>query len=240
MSELQKPFTIMGNALKSQKRDIVLNLCQYGMGKVWEWGADVGGHCWRTDTDLGWLINPQSLYCNFTSIAFGQDGLESYAGPGHWNDPDYILGCDDSGPLKYRISPNEQYTYMSLWSLLATPLIYSGDMAKLDAFTLNVLCNNEIIAVNQDPLGMQAHRIRLDDDYQIWAKEMEDGSVAVGLFNIGEWDMPVSVSWSDLRIKGKYKVRDLWRQKDLGVFNEKFEMTVPRHGAAMIQLFQQK
>ena len=240
MSELQKPFIIMGDALKSQKRDIVLNICQYGMGKVWEWGADVGGHCWRTDTDLGWLINPQSLYCNFTSIAFGQDGLESYAGPGHWNDPDYILGCDDSGPLKYRISPNEQYTYMSLWSLLATPLIYSGDMAKLEAFTLNVLCNNEIIAVNQDPLGMQAHRIRLDDDYQIWAKKMEDGSVAVGLFNIGEWDMPVSVAWSDLKIKGNYKVRDLWRQKDVGVFNEKFEMNVPRHGAAVIQLFPQK
>jgi len=240
LSEMQKPFITMGQALKSQKRDIVFNVCQYGMANVWEWGPDVYAHCWRTDTDLGWLINSQSLYCNFTSIAFGQDGLEPFAGPGHWNDPDYILGCDDSGPLKYRISPNEQYTYMSLWSLLATPLIYSGDMAKLDTFTLNVLCNNEIIAVNQDPLGIQARRVYIDDDSQVWMKEMEDGSVAVGLFNIGEWDMPVSVSWSDLKIKGEQKVRDLWRQKDIGVFNEKFEMSVPRHGAAVIQLFPQK
>jgi alpha-galactosidase len=240
LSEMQKPFPIMGHALKSQKRDIVYNLCQYGMAKVWQWGSDVDAHSWRTDTDLGWVINPQSLYCNFTSIAFGQNGLESYAGPGHWNDPDYIVSCDDSGPLKYRISPNEQYTYMSIWAMLNAPLFYSGDMAKLDEFTLNVMCNSEIIAVNQDPLGQQAHRLTLDDDGQVWAKDMEDGSKAVGMFNTTEYETKMSVKFDQLGVKGKCQVRDLWRQKDLGVFNEKFEMSVPRHGAAVIQLFPQK
>jgi len=227
-SELQKPFIIMGQALKHQKRDIVFNLCQYGMGNVWEWGVAVGGHSWRTDEDLGALVNPQSLYCNLTSIAFGQDGLEAYAGPGHWNDPDYIM--DGS------CSPNEQYAYMSIWALLNTPLIYSGDMTKLDEFTLNVLCNNEIIAVNQDPLGIQAHRIYIDDDRQVWMKDMEDGSKAIGMFNTTEYETKMSVKFDQLGVKGKCQVRDLWRQKDLGVFNEKFEMSVPRHGAAVIQL----
>ncbi len=129
---------------------------------------------------------------------------------------------------------------MSIWAMLDTPLFYSGDMAKLDEFTLNVMCNNEIIAVNQDPLGQQAHRITLDDDGQVWAKDMEDGSNAVGLFNTTEYETKMSVKFNQLGIKGKCQVRDLWRQKDLGVFNEKFEMSVPRHGAAVIQLFPQK
>ena len=240
LAEMKKPFPIMGQALKSQKRDIIYSLCQYGMAKVWEWGTETDAQCWRTDTDLGWMINQQSVYCNFMSVAFGQNGLEPYAGPGHWNDPDYMVSYDLSGALKFRISPNEQYSMMSIWSLLSAPLFYSGNMETLDAFTLNVMCNSEIIAVNQDPLGVQAYRVYLDDDCQVWMKDMEDGSIAVGLFNIGEYDMPLSVSWSDLKIKGKHQVRDLWRQKDLGVFNDKFEMTVPRHGAAVIQLFPQK
>jgi alpha-galactosidase len=240
LSEMKKPWPIMGKALKAQKRDIVYSLCQYGMARVWEWGAETDAQCWRTDTDLGWMVNAQSVYCNFTSVAFGQNGLESYAGPGNWNDPDYMVSFDLSSSLKFRISPNEQYSMMSIWTLLNAPLFYSGNMEKLDAFTLNVMCNNEIIAVNQDPLGVQAHRVYLDDDSQIWVKNMEDGSIAVGLFNIGEWDMPIKASWSDLQIKGKYKVRDLWRQKDVGIFDENFEMTVPRHGAAVIQLFPQK
>ena len=248
LAEYKKPFIRMGDALKRQKRDILHNICQYvckdgscqyTTSRPWEWGGEVG-QSWRLELDFGCVSNPQSLYCNVTSVGFGQNGLESFAGPGRWNDPDYLLSSNETSVLKYKISPNEQYTYMSLWSLLATPLIYSGDMTKLDAFMLNILCNNEIIAVNQDALGIQAHRIYNDDDCEVWAKDMEDGSVAVGLFNIGEWDMPVGVSWSDLKIKGKQQVRDLWRQKDLGVFNDKFEMTVPRHGAAMIQLFPQK
>jgi alpha-galactosidase len=236
---MMKPFRIMGEALKRQKRDIVFNICQYGMARVWEWGVEACGNSWRTDTDAGWMINPQSAYCNFTSIGFAQNGLEAYVGPGHWNDIDYMVTYNDSALLKYRISPNEQYTLTSMWAMWAAPLLYSGDMTKLDAFTLNVLCNNEIIAVNQDPLGQQAHRVTLDDDGQVWAKDMEDGSKAVGMFNTTEYETKMSVKFDQLGIKGKCQVRDLWRQKDLGVFNEKFEMSVPRHGAAVIQLFPQ-
>jgi len=239
-SEMQKPFRIMGEALQRQKRDIVYNICEYGDLDVWEWAVEAGGNSWRTDKDIGWIINPHSLYYNITTVGFGQNGLEAYAGPGHWNDLDFIMSYKNSPPHYYRISPNEQYTYMSLWAMLAAPLIYGGDMTKLDAFNLNVLCNNEIIAVNQDPLGQQAHRITLDDDGQVWAKDMEDGSKAVGLFNTTEYETKMSVKFDQLGIKGKCQVRDLWRQKDLGVFNEKFEMSVPRHGAAVIQLFPQK
>jgi alpha-galactosidase len=125
---------------------------------------------------------------------------------------------------------------MSLWSLMSAPLIFSGDMAKLDAFTLNVLCNSEVIDVDQDPLGHQAKILRQSTNELVLVKELEDGSKAVGLFNLAEQPAKLAVSWRELGISGKQHVRDLWRQKDLGKFNKEFNIEVPRHGVIMVRL----
>ncbi len=236
--ELKKPYILMNEALRKLNRDIVFNLCQYGMGKVSEWGAEVGGHCWRTAGDLG--IAPHGLWANIDRIGFGQNGLEKWAGPGHWNDPDYLLlgkiGDRAGGLVPTPLSHEERYAYMSLWSLLAAPLFLSGDLPSLDDFTLSLLTNDEVLEVNQDPLGRQARRIAHTDETEVWAKDMEDGSKAVGLFNRGELPQPIFVRWVDLGIKGKHVVRDLWRQKDLNTFEGRFESTVPRHGVMLVRI----
>lgn len=137
---------------------------------------------------------------------------------------------------KTTLTPNEQYSYMSLWSLMAAPLIFSSDMAKLDAFTLNVLCNAEVIAVNQDPLGRQAKILRQTKDELLLMKELADGSKTIGLFNLGERPTVLSVAWAELGISGRQRVRDVWRQKDLAKYKNEFRADVPRHGVALVKL----
>jgi alpha-galactosidase len=135
-----------------------------------------------------------------------------------------------------RLTPNEQYTHISLWCLLSSPLLIGCDMAQLNDFTLNLLTNDEVLDVNQDPLGKQARRVTQTDDLEVWAKEMEDGSLAVGLFNRGESENKVTANWSDLNLSTKQIVRDLWRQKDLGEFDTQFTATVGRHGVVLVRL----
>ncbi len=238
LARLQRPYRKMGALLRQQNRDIVFNLCQYGMGNVWEWGAEVGGHCWRTEGDLGgsFAAIPAELY----RIGFKQNGLEKWAGPGHWNDPDYLLfgylSNWQGGTAPTPLSPNEQYTQMSLWCLLAAPLVFSGDMTRLDDFTLGLLTNDDVLAIDQDPLGRQGRRIAQPrEELEIWAKPLEDGSLAVGLFNKDEFETPITAKWADLGLSGKQRVWDLWRQKDLGTFVGEFIAPVPRHGCVLLR-----
>jgi alpha-galactosidase len=126
---------------------------------------------------------------------------------------------------------------MSMWSLMASPLIFSGDMNYLDEFTLNVLCNSEVIEVDQDPLGRQARIVRHTESDFVLAKPMEDGSLAVGVFNIGEKQARIQVTWAELGIQGQRRVRDLWRQKDIGQANGELSVEVNRHGVTMVRLF---
>ena len=236
LEALQKPYLQMGSILKSLDRDIVFNLCQYGMGDVWKWGGEVGGHCWRTSGDLGLELD------RIFEVALKNSEYWQYSKPGEWNDPDYIqigfigsafhMGSPELSPMPAAM----QYAYMSLWSLMAAPLIYSGDMSKLDDFTLNVLCNPEVIEVDQDPLGECGRVIKRDNGNFLMIKNMEDGSKAVGLFNRGTTEAEMSVSWTELQVKGKQRVRDLWRQKGLGVFQQKFDAKVPPYGVVMVKI----
>ncbi len=234
LDDLKKPYLVMRAALDKVPRDILFSLCQYGMGNVWEWGAEVGGNSWRTTGDIS------DSWGSMSGIGFAQDTPAPYAGPGHFNDPDMlVIGKLGWGPSLYNthLTPNEQYTHISLWCLLCSPLLIGCDMTQLDAFTLNLLTNDEVLEVNQDPLGRQARRVAQEGALEVWAKPMEDGSVAAGLFNREETPKTVTAKWSDLKLSGKRRVRDLWRQKDLGTFDGRFETEVPRHGVVLIRLF---
>jgi alpha-galactosidase len=227
-----KPYQVMQTALRGLNRDIVFSLCQYGMGDVWEWGAEVGGNCWRTTGDIN------DSWSSMSSIGFGQNGHEKYAKPGHWNDPDMlVVGKVGWGHLHpTRLSANEQYTHVSLWCLLSAPLLIGADMSQLDPFTFNLLANDEVLAVDQDALGRQAARISQDGEAEVWAKDMADGSKAAGLFNRGEGERKVTVKWEELGLSGRPRVRDLWLQKDLGRFGGSFTATVPRHGVCLVRI----
>jgi alpha-galactosidase len=237
LAALQKPYRRMGGLLREQPRDIVLNLCQYGMGKVWEWGADVGGHCWRTAGDLGFDLD------RIFDVALANAEHRAWSKPGAWNDPDYIqIGWFGDArsigePRPCTMSPNEQYSFVSLWSLMAAPLFFSGDMRRLDLFTLNVLCNPEVIAVDQDALGVCARTVWLGEDTFALVKELEDGASAVGLFHRGEFEAEVSLTWSSLGLPSARSVRDLWRQQDLsGAAGERFATRVGRHGVVLLRV----
>jgi alpha-galactosidase len=232
----QKPYIQMGTILKTMDRDIVFNLCQYGMGDVWKWGGEVGGHCWRTSGDLGFELD------RIFDVALKNSEHREYSKPGEWNDPDYIqigyignannMGIPELTPMPAAM----QYAYMSLWSLMAAPLIYSGDMSKLDEFTINVLCNPEVIEVNQDELGECALVIKKSDTTFLMVKNLVDGSKAVGLFNRSKNDAEVEANWAELQISGKQIVRDLWRQKDLGKYDQKFKTKVPAQGVVFVRV----
>jgi len=200
---------------------------------VWNWGGEVGGNSWRTTGDI------TDTWESMSGIGFSQAGHELNAKPGNWNDPDMlVVGKVGWGPQlrQTKLTPNEQYTHISLWCLLNSPLLIGCDMTQLDEFTQNLLTNDEVLEVSQDPLGKQAARISADGDLEVWAKDMEDGSKAVGLFNRGVWKSEIKVKWSDLGIKGPRVVRDLWRQKDLGSFGEDFKAAVPRHGVVFVRI----
>ncbi|HTY86459.1 MAG TPA: putative Ig domain-containing protein [Candidatus Acidoferrum sp.] len=226
------PYKVMGDFLRRQPRDIVFSLCQYGMADVWKWGAGVGGNCWRTTGDI------TDTWKSMSGIGFKQDRAAPYAGPGHWNDPDMlVVGQVGWGKLHpTRLTPDEQYTHLSLWCLLAAPLLIGCDLEQLDDFTLNLLGNDEVLAVDQDPLGRQATCISSNGATCVFAKNLEDGALAVGLFNTGTNSSPVVAAWSDLKLTGRQRVRDLWRQRDLGGFEEKFEAPVAPHGVVLVKI----
>ena len=240
VEDSRKPYELMGRLLQQQPRSIQLNLCQYGVNEVWKWGAEVGGQSWRTTGDLG--LAKDTTLPGFYSIAFKNMLLSDYAKPGQWNDPDYILigwygsAFKQEEAKKAPHTADEQYSYMSLWSLMAAPLFFSGDMENLDAFTLNVLCNSEIIDINQDILGKQALVIRKTDTDLVLAKPLEEGGLAVGLFNLGKEARTLAATWTDLGIVGSRKARDPWRQRDLPAMQGKFEATVAPHGVALVRL----
>lgn len=235
IDSLKKPYQQMSALLLEQDRDIVFNLCQYGMGDVWTWGEEVGGHCWRTAGDLGLELTW------YHEVARRNAAHHPYAHPGAWNDPDYLqigyVGDARVGgePTPCPLTPNEQYSYMSLWCLMAAPLVYSGDMTRLDAFTLNVLCNPEVIDIDQDPLGKQGYPVFQSGDVEVWTKPLEDGSMAVGVFNTAEIGRSCTMHWVDAGLTGKQALRDLWRQKDLGTFEDSFTTDIPRHGVCLLR-----
>ena len=221
--QMRTAYEKFHQALLRTGRPIVYSLCQYGMQDVWKWGASAGGNMWRTTGDIS------DNYYHMAYIGFEQNGLEKYAGPGHWNDPD-MLEVGNGG------MSNEEYrTQMSLWCLLAAPLFAGNDLTRMAPEALAILTNREVIAVNQDRAGIQGHRAWQEGPMEIWIKPLADGGKAVGMFNREEHEMTMTLRFKDIGISGPAKLRDLWAHKDLGTLEGSYTTSVPRHGVVVLK-----
>lgn len=229
-----RPYLLMESCLRDQPRDIFYSLCQYGMADVWKWGEAVDANSWRTTGDI--TDTWESMY----DIGFTRNApLYPYAQPGHWNDPDMLIvgKVGWSANLRdSRLTPDEQYTHISLWTLMASNMLIGCDIAQMDDFTVGLLCNNEVNAVNQDILGKQAQRVVETSDIQIFLRPLADGSHALGIFNVGDTDLTVNLGQYLPQIGSERltAVRDLWRQKDLSTTDLRY--FVPTHGVKYLKV----
>jgi alpha-galactosidase len=232
----------MSAALRASGRDIVFSLSNTSL---YDHAAEYArlANCWRTTCDIRDLwdvgdrsgqVFPQGLMDILSYNPYWQP----FAGPGHYNDPDMlVVGKVGWGKLRDSyLTPNELYTHVSLWCLWSAPLLIGAPVDKLDDFTLGLLCNDEVLQINQDPLCIQAQRVAKVGAMEVWAKPLEDGSLAVGVVNVGFEAAPFTLKWSDLKLTGPRQVRDLWRQKDLGTFADRWQTTVGRHGVVLVKL----
>jgi len=224
-------------ALDASGRPIVLSICEWGTAKPWLWGKEVGGNLWRTTGDIqdrwaGSLKWPDGSCCSngMLAIVDQQVGLQSYAGPGHWNDPD-MLEVGNGG-----MTDTEYRSHFSLWAILAAPLIAGNDLRDMKQAIHDILTNKEVIAVDQDPLGREGERVWKNGDLEVWAKQLKDGSSAVILLNRGSAAAEVSANWEDLGYPNgvSASVRDLWLHRDLGNFTAKFSGQVASHDVVMV------
>lgn len=215
----------MGEALQSTKRPIVYSLCQYGREHVEQWGAAVGGNLWRTTGDIS------DRWDSMSSIGFDkQTGLEAYANPGHWNDPD-MLEIGNGG-----MSDDEYRTHMSLWAMLAAPLIAGNDLRDMKPTIRDILTNSEVIAIDQDSLGRQGKRVWKSGDLEVWARPLEGQAYAIALFNRGPQSAKVTARWSDIGITGEYKLRDLWEHAARATADKEYTAEVVSHGVVLLRL----
>jgi alpha-galactosidase len=214
-----------------------LSICEWGTAKPWLWGKEVGGNLWRSTGDIqdrwgGSMKWPDGSCCSNGVLAIldQQVGLASYAGPGHWNDPD-MLEVGNGG-----MTDNEYRSHFSLWAILAAPLIAGNDLRDMRPEIHDILTNKEVIAVDQDSLGREGERVRKNGDAEVWVKQLKDGSRAVILLNRGSAEQEISASWEDLGYPDHLSasVRDLWQHKDLGKLTGKFSAPVVSHGVVMI------
>lgn len=222
---MQAVYKKMSDALKATGRPIVFSLCQYGLQNVWEWGASVGGNLWRTTGDI------EDNWKSMSTIGFDkQTGHEKYAGPGHWNDPDMLkIGNGGMNATEYR-------THMTLWAMLAAPLLAGNDLRTMTAETHDILTNKEVIAIDQDKLGAQGRLMSKDGGGELWARPLENGDLALAFFNRSEGMVDVKAYGELLGLKGKHKMRDLWNHTDMGTFRDYYSLAVAAHGVILLRL----
>jgi alpha-galactosidase len=213
----------MNKALAATGRPIVYSLCQYGWNDVWTWGTEVGGNLWRTTGDIS------DRYSSMAEIGFSQAGLSKYAGPGHWNDPD-MLEVGNGG-----MTEDQYRQHMTLWVILAAPLLAGNDLSKMSPSTLALLTNKEVIAVDQDPLGKQGDRVSAVGLTEIWAKPLSGGAKAVGLFNRSDKPAPITLHLSEIGFGAGAKLRDLWQGREVAATSGAYTVTVPAYGAVLLK-----
>jgi alpha-galactosidase len=226
-------YSIMRDALAKSGRPIVFSLCEWGSTKPWLWARDVG-NLWRTTGDITdrWSVPEKHDLIGVLQILDQEEGLESYAGPGHWNDPD-MLEVGNGG-----MTDTEYRSHFSLWCILAAPLIAGNDIRSMKPETRDILINKEAIAIDQDPMGIQGRRVHKDGDLEVWSKQLADGGRAVALLNRGASEKTIAASWKDLGYPESLKasVRDLWEHKDLSSATGSFSASVPSHGVVLVRI----
>jgi len=226
-------YALMRQALEQAGRPIVLSICEWGRNRPWLWARGIG-HLWRTTGDIQdcWDCRRDWGGMGVVHILDLQDGLEAFAGPGGWNDPD-MLEVGNGG-----MSVTEYRAHFSLWATLAAPLMAGNDLRAMSEEIRVILTNSEVIAVDQDLLGRQGRRVRKDGDLEIWARELADGSRAVVLFNRGAAEAEIAVAWPEIGYPATLgaTVRDLWRHEDVGRFRGSYSATVPSHGVVMVRV----
>jgi len=220
--EMQAVYQKMGDALLAAGRPIVYSLCQYGRADVWRWGPDAGGNSWRTTGDI------RDTWESMERIGFTQDDLGPYAGPGHWNDPDMLeIGNGGMSDAEYR-------THMSLWSMLAAPLIAGNDVRSMPQTIADILVNREVIAIDQDSAGKPARRAWRSGHQEAWVRPLANGEWAVALFNRATDPTAVVVKWADLGFaRVPAMVRDLWAQRDVALQGAAIQAMIPAHGVVV-------
>ncbi len=226
-------YSRMRDALAVCGRPIVFSICEWGSTKPWLWAKDVG-NLWRTTGDIQdfWEGKKDWGGLGVVQIIDLQDGLETYSGPGHWNDPD-MLEVGNGG-----MTDTEYRSHFSFWCLLAAPLMAGNDLRTMNPATRDILTNKEVIAVDQDPLGKQGAKVRDDGDLEVWARPLADGARAVILFNRGTKEAQITVNWPEIGYTKDVpaQVRDLWQHKDLGASKGTFRAAVPGHGVVMVRI----
>jgi len=226
-------YTTMRDALKASGRPILFSICEWGSTKPWLWAGPIG-NMWRATGDIQdcWDCKKTWGGNGVVQILDLMDGIESYAGPGHWNDPD-MLEVGNGG-----LTTTENRAHFSMWALFSAPLLAGNDIEHMSADTKEILLNKEVIAIDQDALGQQGRRVKKDGDLEIWSKQLADGGRAVALLNRGKAAAQISVKWTDIGYPNTLSasVRDLWAKKDVGQKSGGYSAEVPSHGVVMIKV----
>ena len=223
---MREAYSRMRKALDATGRPMVFSLCQYGWDSTWTWAPAMGGNLWRTTNDI------KDDWYRMTAIGFSQAGLAKWAGPGHWNDPD-MLEVGNGG-----MNHDEYLTHMSLWALLAAPLLAGNDLSTMTEDTKSILMNKGVIAIDQDPLGKQGDRLRAGWPFELWSRPLSGGALAVGMFNRGEDAEPMTASLSELGIKKHGAIVNVWTGESVNAKDGKLTFTVPRHGVVLLRIAQ--
>ncbi|MDB5691748.1 MAG: glycoside hydrolase family 27 protein [Alphaproteobacteria bacterium] len=228
----EEAYKLMADALRATGRPIVLSMCEWGTSKPWLWAANVG-NLWRTTGDV--IDHWEGKYdysWGVVSIVDLNEPLWTHAGPGHWNDPD-MLEIGNGG-----LTNTEYRSHFSLWAMMAAPLIAGNDVAAMSDATKAILLNREVIAIDQDPLGVQGHRVAKDGDREIWLKPLSGGRQALLLFNRGLAPATIAATWAQLGLapNARLRIRDLWAHRDLPRARESYTALVPPHGVQMVVL----
>jgi alpha-galactosidase len=222
-SAMRAVYQKMADALRATKRPIVYSLCQYGKADVWTWGAKAGGNLWRTTDDIN------DTYKRMMEIVDTQSAIAQWAGPGHWNDPD-MLEVGNGG-----MTSDEYRTHMSLWAIFAAPLLAGNDVRGMTSDIRSILLNKEVIAVDQDAMGVQGHRADRTGDIDYYARPLDSGDMALVVVNRGDAAASLKLPWSEIHIAGGTKVRDLWKHDDFTAHADQ-TFTIPPHGSLMFRL----
>jgi alpha-galactosidase len=218
-------YAKFGQAIAHASRPIVFSICNWGVKAPWRWGAGTGGNLWRTTGDIN------DTYDRMSVIGFSQNGLDKFAGPGHWNDPD-MLEVGNGG-----MNRDEYRTHMALWAILAAPLLAGNDLRSMPAETKDMLTNPDVIAVDQDPKGEQGSRVSEEGWLETWVRPLADGSYAVGLFNRTEAPIKMSFDLKTIGLPHASRIRDLWEHKEVSADQGAYTAEVPGHGVAFLQVY---